>query len=271
MLRIEACAINHKGFIRKNNEDNYYLDGSYLSLEHADEPSCLVKFLNDANAVIAAVCDGMGGAQAGEEAAYSVVTSLEKSMVGKNLVREKERMAHELCVISRHVYELRTQRNVGIMGTTIVLACIEKGHLLVSNVGDSRAYLMRRGELKQISEDHSEVQRMVNMGLISREMMKMHPRRHIITQYMGVSDKELLIVPFFSDVIELCGGDRILLCSDGVTDMLEDETIAEILRSENVCEQAAQLLISEVLNCGGTDNATVILLQIMSDEEEKSE
>lgn len=271
MLRIDACAVNHTGFVRLNNEDNYYLDGSYIAPEQVDQPSSLTATLWDDRAVIAAVCDGMGGAQAGEEASQLVVSSLHSAISGFDPVHNTDRITDELCAISRRIDYLRLQLDHDVMGTTIVMACIKRGRLLITNVGDSRAYLLREGHMMQLSEDHSEVQRMVNMGVLSREAAQTHPRRHVITQYMGLPEEELLLDPYFSDTIDLQDGDRVLLCSDGVTDMLEDEAIARILQSEPNCQPAVHALINAVLKSGARDNATALLLQVQNEEAEQAD
>lgn len=262
MLKIDACAVNHAGLVRLNNEDNYYLDGHYIPLEKMDQPSSLTMSLWDDRALIAAVCDGMGGAQAGEEASHLAVSALKESLSGFDSVHDTERITDELYDLSRQIDQYRIQLNLDVMGTTIVIACIKQGRLLITNVGDSRAYLMRNGHLSQLSEDHSEVQRMVNMGLISQEDMRTHPRRHVITQYMGMPENDLLIDPCFSDTIDLMDGDRILLCSDGVTDMLEDAAIAKIIQAEPECQPAVHALMNAVLKAGAVDNATALLLQV---------
>lgn len=270
MIMIEACAVNHKGLVRSNNEDNYYLAGSYIAKDKLDQPSTLTKLLTDEYPVIAAVCDGVGGAQAGEVAAYTVVSALNAVMSGFDQIHDTERITKEMRRVSRRVDRLRMQSNSDSMGATIVMACIRRGKLLITNVGDSRAYLLRGDELTQLSEDHSEVQRMVNMGIITKEEMRTNPRRHIITQYMGLPEIELLIEPSYSDTIELQPGDRVLLCSDGVTDMVEDDVIARILTSVPGCEQAAQALVDAALQCGGRDNTTALLLQVQQADTEQS-
>lgn len=266
-MMIEACAVNDKGLVRMNNEDNYYLAGSYIARDKVDQSSCLTKLLTDEYPVIAAVCDGVGGAEAGEVAAYTVVSALNAVMSGFDQVHDTERITKEMRRVSRRVDRIRVQKDIESMGATIVMACIKHGRLLITNVGDSRAYLMRGDELTQLSEDHSEVQRMVNMGIITREEMRTNPRRHIITQYMGLPESELLIEPSYSDTIELEPGDRLLLCSDGVTDMIDDDVIARILQSVPGCEQAARALVDAALQCGGKDNTTALLLQIPPKEE----
>lgn len=265
-MMIESCAVNHKGLVRLNNEDNYYLAGSYIARDKVNEASCLTKLLTDEYPVIAAVCDGVGGAHAGEDAALTVVSALNAVMSGFDQVHDTERITKEMRRVSRRVDRLRLQGNIESMGATLVMACIRRGRLLVTNVGDSRAYLMRGNELTQLSEDHSEVQRLVNMGILSREEMRTHPRRHIITQYMGLPENQLLIDPAYSDTIEIQPGDRVLLCSDGLTDMVDDEGISNILQSVPDCEEAAKALVDAALQCGGRDNTTVLLLQVREEE-----
>jgi protein phosphatase len=265
-MRIEACAVNHKGLVRLNNEDNFYLSGSFIAKELVDQPSCLTKLLTDQSPVIAAVCDGVGGAQAGEVAAYTVVSALGALMSGFNQVHDTEQITIAMRRVSQRIASLR-QNDTESMGATIVMACIQGERLLITNVGDSRAYLMRLDTLYQLSEDHSEVWRLYNMGIITREEMNTHPRRHVITQYLGLPETELLIDPAYSEIIQLQPGDRILLCSDGVTDMLSDEEITQILQAVPQCETAAQTLVTSALQNGGKDNTTALLLQVLQENE----
>lgn len=265
-MKIAACAVNHKGLVRLNNEDNFYLSGSFIAKEMVDQPSCLTKLLTDQSPVIAAVCDGVGGAQAGEVAAYTVVSALGALMSGFDQVHDTAQITNAMRRVSQRIASLR-QHESDAMGATIVMACIQGERLLITNVGDSRAYLLRAGQICQLSEDHSEVQRMFNMGMITREEMDTHPRRHVITQYLGLAESDLLIDPYYSEIIQMMPEDRVLLCSDGVTDMVSDEDIAQILQAVPECEKAAQTLVSKALECGGRDNTTVLLLQVLQADE----
>jgi serine/threonine protein phosphatase PrpC len=143
------------------------------------------------------------------------------------------------------------------MGTTVVAATCADRQLQVANVGDSRLYIADDAGIRQITEDHSLVQEMVRFGGISREQARIHPDRNIITRAVGVED--LFLVP-------LEGKDRVLLCSDGLTGMLEDEEILQILEGEGNVEERAQRLVQAANDHGGRDNIAVIIMEPFSDE-----
>lgn len=148
------------------------------------------------------------------------------------------------------------------MGTTVVAATCADRQLQVANVGDSRLYIADDVGIRQITEDHSLVQEMVRFGGISREQARIHPDRNIITRAVGVEDDlqvDLFLVP-------LEGKDRVLLCSDGLTGMLEDEEILQILEGEGNVEERAQRLVQAANDHGGRDNIAVIIMEPFSDE-----
>ena len=148
------------------------------------------------------------------------------------------------------------------MGTTVVAATCLEGRLQVANVGDSRLYVANRISIRQITEDHSLVQEMVRFGGISREQARNHPDRNIITRAVGVEDE--LEVDCF--LVPLNEGDKVLLCSDGLSGMLEDEEIYGILEEEGSVEERARRLVEAANNHGGKDNIAVIIMEPFSDE-----
>ena len=136
------------------------------------------------------------------------------------------------------------------MGTTVVAACVEGKELIAANVGDSRLYVVHAGSIEQVTEDHSLVQEMVKLGGINREEARVHPNKNIITRAVGLEDK--LQVDCFRR--SLCPGDRVLLCSDGLTDMLEDEQIRQIIDRNGDVRSAAGELVKAANDSGGRDN-----------------
>ena len=156
----------------------------------------------------------------------------------------------------------RTDIDLEGMGTTVVVATVQDRELCVANVGDSRLYLVCRESLTQITKDHSYVQEMVRRGEISPEAARLHPDRNIITRAVGGGYG--IEVDFFE--VELKEGDQILMCSDGLTDMLEDEEIFEIINEKQNTEDAVRELIEAANDYGGNDNITVILTEPFSGE-----
>ena len=134
--------------------------------------------------------------------------------------------------------------------------------VVFANVGDSRIYRFRNRTLTQISMDHSKVQRMISMGLLTPEQARKDPSRHVITQYLGMSP-EVRVSPYIVTDQSLQKGDIYLLCSDGLTDMVEDTQIEAILQKEKKLSDAVKALFEEAMKNGGRDNTTIILVHIM--------
>ena len=142
------------------------------------------------------------------------------------------------------------------MGTTVVLATIFENTMYVANVGDSRLYL-ERDELKQITKDHSLVEEMVRMGGIDEEAARYHPKKNVITRAVGGSDE--IQIDFFE--IQLAPGDVILMCSDGLTNMVEDSEISLIIKKQRDVVEMAETLVNTANQNGGTDNVSVIVIK----------
>ena len=144
------------------------------------------------------------------------------------------------------------------MGTTVVAATVRDGKLLAMNVGDSRLYLISDGKIRQITMDHSLVEEMVRKGILAKEKARNHPKKNIITKAVGVAQA---VEPDFFEV-DLKAGDRILMCSDGLSNMLEDEELQKIVDSVGSLEDKAKLLVDAANVNGGKDNVSVILIEI---------
>ncbi len=203
------------------------------------------------------VADGMGGHKAGEFASrYAVETivdtarkSEKKDTVG--ILTESIKSANRL--LREYADSHPEMRG---MGTTIVAATIEGSHLLAANVGDSRLYLVGE-QIIQITRDHSLVQEMVRLGEIDQESARYHPDKNIITRAVG-ADKDVQI-DFFE--VNLESGQRVLLCSDGLTNMVDDSVIREIVRSPEPLARKAEKLVEIANRNGGKDNITVIMIE----------
>ncbi|HKP18195.1 MAG TPA: Stp1/IreP family PP2C-type Ser/Thr phosphatase [Gaiellaceae bacterium] len=203
-----------------------------------------------------AVADGMGGAQAGEIA----------SRIAAAVLRESERLTGEDAVVeliqeaNRRIYEeAATDQAQSGMGTTITAALAENGSVLIGHVGDSRAYRVRDGALEQLTEDHSLVAELVRSGKLSPEEADVHPQRSVITRVVGSEpDVDIDTVSVDARV-----GDIFLLCSDGLTSMVDDQVILEIVERHRAnLEQAARALVDAANKRGGEDNITVVAFEI---------
>ena len=203
------------------------------------------------------VADGMGGHNAGDLASRYTV----ESMVDYIGTAEERRPIPLLGGAIHHANELvmeksRTDSTLEGMGTTVVAATVQDGYLYVANVGDSRLYLIDR-RIEQITRDHSLVEEMIRVGELQRKDAKSHPDRNIITRAIGV--RAPVKIDFFD--VKLEKGDRILLCSDGLTNMVEDEDILRIIKKSSSLKEASQRLVTEANKNGGKDNISVVLAE----------
>ena len=208
------------------------------------------------------VADGMGGHKAGDYASKhtirTIVEEIEKSR-DTSVVKILEKA---IKTANRHI-RMKSMENEDLsgMGTTVVAATIKDDRLCVANVGDSRLYVINR-EIKQITVDHSLVEEMIRMGGIRREQARSHPDKNIITRAIGAEDE--LEIDFFQ--VKLEKGDFILMCSDGLTNMIEDEEIRMILQGQRDIVEKAEALVAAANNNGGKDNIAVILIEPFANE-----
>ena len=241
---MEYFGITDKGRVRPTNQDIYRLE------MRPEKESAFVL-----------VCDGMGGANAGNVASRFAADSFLADAAGAldsapdEIVRHKT-MLHALEKANDTVFGLAgRQPEFRGMGTTLVGAFVQGRQASILNVGDSRAYLFDGETLRQVSEDHSYVEEMRRLGRISAEDARTHPQKNLITRAVGVDatvDGDLFEV-------ELRDTDILLLCSDGLTGMVEDEKIAEVLAKAGTLEDKGRELLSLALEGGGRDNITVAL------------
>jgi PPM family protein phosphatase len=204
-----------------------------------------------------AVADGMGGAQAGELASSLAAAALrdEGSRGGG-----EDRVDELIQEANRRVYERQTRdSSASGMGTTMTVALVEDGHVAIGHVGDSRAYLIRDRRLEQLTEDHSLVAELVRSGKLSPEEAEAHPQRSVITRALG-TDPDVDVDTFS---VETKPGDLFLLCSDGLTSMVDDEAILrEAERNRGDLSAAAKALVRAANKGGGDDNITVVFFEI---------
>jgi PPM family protein phosphatase len=241
-MRLVFAAATDVGRMRKNNED------SYLS----SQP-------------VAAVADGMGGHSAGEVA--SAIAIEELAALGSRGPWENETAATDdlkqaILRANRRIREMAaSDRKLNGMGTTLV-ALLEDGDMVhVANVGDSRGYLLRQGELSQVTVDHSLVQELVDDGRLSPEDAERHPQRSVITRALGIDPE----VEFDLFTYKLQVGDRLLLCSDGLSDVVEPTQIRKVLLRVRSAQRAAGELVTVANEQGGPDNITVIVVDAVDE------
>ena len=204
-----------------------------------------------------AVADGMGGHRGGE-----VASTLALETVQQLFEQRRGTLAEQVVEANRAVFERsRTDRSVSGMGTTLTAALVDGNRVHLAHVGDSRAYLFRGGALRLLTEDHTLVHKMVMEGEITAEEAETHPHRSILTRALGV-DQSVLVD---EGDIEVANGDRILLCSDGLTGMVADGQIREILTEAADPQEAVDRLVTVANRAGGIDNITAIVLDFSDD------
>jgi protein phosphatase len=205
-----------------------------------------------------AVADGMGGAQAGEVASRLAAAAFREFHEADELDPE-ERVAAIIQEANRRIYErARSDAQASGMGTTITAALVSGSDVAVGHVGDSRAYRLRQGQLEQLTEDHSLVADLVRSGRLTPEEADAHPQRSVITRALG-TDPEVDVDTFS---VEAEPGDVFLLCSDGLTTMVDDEEVSQTLARADTLEQAAKALVKAANRAGGEDNITVVLFKL---------
>lgn len=232
------------GMERTNNEDAIYLsNGTDRELE------------------LYIVADGIGGHACGEVASSDAIEAFLQHM-DKNVRRQEEELL-DLMLEAVHYANIRVH-NKGLvnakyegMGTTFTAAAIKGDSLYAAHVGDSRIYLVRNGEMRQLTRDHSYVMELVRQGKLSAEDAKTHPRKNVITRALGTGET----VEVDTLIEKLQPGDRLLLCSDGLTNMLEDSLIADVLCLDLPVEELVDTLVDMANANGGEDNISVIVIE----------
>lgn len=251
-----SCGTN-KGRTREINEDNYYFAGRIRDIsEHDIKGTTLITESIEVSASgeeLFAIFDGIGGTENGELASFCAADETKKFMYKhkKNDYRSTEEMLNVLSQeLNQKVYECGFAQGTSSMGTTFVAMCFSKERVWSCNVGDSRCYRFRNGVLKMMSEDHDE-----NMFATRRK-----ERKAKLIQYLGMNPKDGLIEPFVASS-DRKKGDIFLICSDGLTDMVSEPDIADVLKNSDCTERAAQGLIELALKNGGKDNVSIIVCE----------
>jgi protein phosphatase len=240
------------GCVRENNEDKYDF---FLP----DDPVVLAT-----KGMFFAVCDGMGGHAAGQIASELTLKLTIKAYYSDPNQNVEESLASAIKAANRYVYDVGSSipSRTG-MGTTITSCVLIGEEMVIGQVGDSRAYLLRDDRLDQLTQDHSWVNEQVRLGAMSREEAEMSPYRNVITRSIG-NLPELEVDTYRAT---LKTGDTILLCTDGLTGMVEDSEIERILRDSSGPSSAALSLVDRALDNGGNDNVTCLILAICGFQE----
>ena len=244
-MEFEYGAITDVGRVRANNEDAVTVDAAHG---------------------VAVLADGMGGYNAGEVASALAVDLICAEM-GRWLAEAAPvasardvRRAMEICVdnANRTIFDAaNTHAAYAGMGTTLAMAVVHGGQFLIGHVGDSRAYRWRGGVLEQLTRDHSLLQEQIDIGLITPEEAAASGNRNLVTRALGVEDTVLLDVR----EVDIAPGDQLLLCSDGLNDMVRDDEIAAILAGDALPDAKCRALVDLANERGGRDNVSVVIVK----------
>ena len=266
---VDLAAVSDRGLVRENNQDHYLVLRFRRSMERL-----LTNLLAEHVPARAdevgygfVVADGMGGPTGGEVASQMAISTLinlalhEPDWVFGVSLKDTRRRMQRMAKRWERVQEAIRARGdrepaLGQMGTTMIAAVSLGTRLVIGHVGDSRAYVYRRGQLRQLTRDHTLVQTMVDLGELTPEEAATHPRRHMLMRSFSASGDA-----YFGDFQQatLADADQLLLCTDGLTDMVDNDTIGSVLSRAASADEACQLLLAAALKNGGKDNVTIVL------------
>lgn len=243
---MQYAAKTHVGLVRPLNEDAF-------SIAADQQPYG-----------IAIVADGMGGHLAGE-----VASSLAVEVVAKHITEQidtatdpNDLLVSAIQEANRAVHQrAATQQGLNGMGTTLIVSLFDSEQILIGHIGDSRAYLMQAGVLRQVTDDHTLVYELYKNGQITLEEAQQHPQRNIVTRAVGTDERVQADLLRF----EWSEGDLFLICSDGLTNMVEDRELETILQAEGTVTAKVDALIDKAILSGGHDNVTVVVVQNQAD------
>lgn len=256
--QIEYAYTSHIGRVRGNNEDNFWCCGETMEADNQGTNGVLVGRSIQKEEPLLAVFDGMGGESCGEMAAY-----LAAAACGRHYQENKSKLNDQpeqfldgMCrYMNRAVCEYSLENRIRSMGTTAVMLAMGEKGLFACNLGDSRLYQAADGKFLQISTDH-----VLRGGPFGKAPL---------TQYIGIPEEIMGLEPYIQQ-LEYHSGTRYLLCSDGMTDMLADGEIADILSREISVQETVEILLDRVLKKGGRDNVTIILCEVTETEQRKN-
>jgi protein phosphatase len=268
---VQSFGLSDPGLVRPSNEDRFVVVelARTMYVRHTNLPQATPQYSSHRGHVLL-VADGVGGSEAGEVASALTVETIEEFLLNTlrrftNLQASEEQNALKelqgalLQADARIFAETAKHPEWHGMGTTLTLALAVNWTLFVAHAGDSRCYLFSRGELHQLTQDHTFTAELIRLGALPAQGQAQHPYRHVVTNILGGRERGVHV-----DLhrLDLHPCDVVLLCTDGLTEMVADERIAATLREEHDPEQACRRLVEEAKSQGGKDNVTVVLAQI---------
>lgn len=259
-MSISAAVYSHKGYVRNNNEDNFFLNGIFID---KDEMNTGIHTCSDSDAVcqLYAICDGMGGETNGKQASYDAVAALaalKDKLAGASREKLRDLIDDYTAEINKKIlgYGLH-----GHMGTTIAMLLIYNNEAYIAHMGDSRVYLIREKEIIVLTSDHSEAGRLLALGFINDEQYRTHPMRNAIIRYLGMDYPDMKVTAVIQGPLPIQRRDRFLICSDGLSKLVLSQEIIEKAAGKQAAE-AVTSLVKCALDAGGTDNITAMIIDI---------
>ena len=249
-MKFEYAALTHTGQVRENNEDSH---GEFFTGQDETDGPVGGLFV---------VADGMGGHRGGGTASQLAVEALGRAYANHNGGDLTETLVGGFSEANRVIVEKSVaDASLFGMGTTCTAVGLVDGQAYFAHVGDSRAYFLRGGNIEQVTVDHSLVGEMVRSGILSDEDARNHPKRNVITRSLGIQEQITTDTP--RTPLMLAPGDKILICSDGLTSYVSDEEMQQAMDTETVAN-AAQTLVDLANSRGGRDNITVQVIHILT-------
>jgi protein phosphatase len=266
---VDLGALSHPGKVRTNNEDHYLvarLDRALQTLL-TNLPAGSIPQRSAETAYGMLVADGMGGHAAGEVASQTAISVLVELVLQTpdwimwmdehGIEEVLRRLEHRLGLIQDALVDkAMSDAKLFGMGTTMTLTCSLGADLLLAHVGDSRAYLFRQGQLEQLTRDQTLAQELVDRGVMSKETAATHPLRHKLTSALSATPGRHQVQ---LSRLRLEDGDQVLLCTDGLTEMVAGEDLVRVLEQAGSAADACRVLVDRALEAGGKDNVTVVL------------
>jgi protein phosphatase len=272
VVRADLAGLSHRGNVRANNEDHFLVTrfGRFMETLETNLPAGDLPGVAEEIGYGMAVADGIGGHAAGEVASRLAITTMVKlvrttpdwilrvdqDLFSEEVVRRaKERYDQVNALLAE---QAETDATLSGYGTTLTMAWSVGTDLFIANLGDSRAYLLRHSELYQLTHDHTVAQGLVDIGIIAQHQVATHQLRHTLTKSLGLATRES--APDVRKLI-LEDGDCLLLCTDGLTDMVANPKIHAILADREPAARSCQRLVDAALQAGGKDNVTVVVVR----------
>lgn len=254
--KIFASVSSNVGNNREKNQDNFCLNGKTMS----EEKHKHICYSDTFDGGVFVVADGMGGQSLGEYASLVAVEAVREDI--ENGTKLDNITAVERCIdkantrICKRMVETKER-----IGTTIAIVTVYSGNVNIYNVGDSRCFLYRDGALIQLSKDHTVVANLVEMNILTEEQAKTDKRRHQLSQHLGMFPEDITISVYQGQSFELAPDDVIIICSDGITDVLENDDIVKIIKSNDRVQRLSDELVFRAMEYGSKDNVTAMVIE----------